>query len=228
MPRHSRLVVPGVPYHVTQRGNRRMPTFFCPEDYVRYLALLARWGVAAGVEILAFCLMPNHVHLVCIPAHKDALALAMGEIHRRYTQAVNKRQGWTGCLWQGRFHSVPLDEPHFYAAVRYVELNPVRAGLVQAAWDWPWSSARAHVLGLKDGIIDPKALTDRWGNWTEVLQQAPGDDEIERLRRHERSGLPLGAEPFVAGLELNSGRMLRPGKRGPRFQRSHQSEQELA
>ena len=129
MARLARLVVPGLPHHVTQRGNRRQQTFFCEEDYAAYVELMADWCKERGVEIWGYCLMPNHVHLIAVPRSEEGLARAVGEAHRRYTRRINFREKWRGYLWQGRFASFVMDEPYLLAAARYVELNPVRAGL---------------------------------------------------------------------------------------------------
>jgi putative transposase len=129
MARLARVVAPGLPHHVTQRGNRRQKTFFSPADYRLYRSLMAEWCGREGVEIWAYCLMPNHVHLIAVPEREDALQRAIGEAHRRYSRAVNLREGWRGHLWQGRFASFPMDQDHLLAAARYVELNPVRAGI---------------------------------------------------------------------------------------------------
>jgi len=147
MARIARVAVPDWPHHVTQRGNRRMQTFFGEADYRAYLSLVSEWCSRHGVAIWAYCLMPNHVHLIAVPAAAEGLARALGEAHRRYTRQVNFREKWRGYLWQGRFGSVAMDEPHLLAAARYVETNPVRARLVASAEDWPWSSAAAHVSG---------------------------------------------------------------------------------
>jgi len=147
------LVVPGLPHHITQRGNRRQQTFFCQEDYAAYLELLADWGGERGVEVWAYCLMPNHVHLIAVPGSEDGLGRAIGEAHRRYTRRINIREKWRGYLWQGRFACFVMDEPYLLAAARYVELNPVRAGLVADAAEWPWSSARAHLSGRDDRLV---------------------------------------------------------------------------
>src|SRR6185503_8599863 len=152
MPRLARLVVPDIPHHVTQRGNRRQPTFFSDEDYRLYLHLLGEWSRRAGTAVWAWCLMPNHVHLILVPSHEDGLRAALAEAHRRYTRRINAREDWRGHLWQSRFASFPMDEDHLLACARYVELNPVRAGLVARPEHWRWSSARAH-LGLgRDGV----------------------------------------------------------------------------
>ena len=122
---------------------RRQPTFFRPEDYQAYLDLMAAACIEHGLEVWAWCLMPNHVHLVVVPDAPESLAVGIGRAHWRYTRAINFRENWRGYLWQGRFSSCPMDGPHTLAAARYVERNPVRAGLVAQAWDWPWSSAAA-------------------------------------------------------------------------------------
>ena len=163
MARLPRLVLPGLPYHVTQRGNRRQPTFFGEEDYALYLKLLRFWCAKAETAVWAWCLMPNHVHLVLVPARPEGLAAALAPAHRRYTWEINQRQGWRGFLWQSRFASCPMDEAHLHACLRYVELNPVRAGLVARPEQWRWSSARAHLGLAADGLtdLDPRRRADR-------------------------------------------------------------------
>jgi len=163
MPRKARLVVPGVPHHVTQRGNRRQRTFFSPADYRLYLSIAAEAFADAGVEAWAYCLMPNHVHLVVVPRCPEGLAEAVGSTHRRYTRCINGREGWTGFLWHGRFASSPMEEKHLRDCVRYVGLNPVRAGLVTDALAWPWSSVAAHVEGRADPLINPAPMRERLG-----------------------------------------------------------------
>jgi putative transposase len=158
MARIARLVVSAVPHHVTQRGNRRQTVFFGDHDYRAYLALLAEHTRAADVAVWAWCLMPNHVHLMLTPPSPDALRAALAEAHRRYSRMVNFREGWRGYLWQGRFASCPMDEAHALSAARYIELNPVRARLAAQPQDWPWSSARAHLTGTGDGLTAIAAL----------------------------------------------------------------------
>lgn len=201
-----------MPHHVTQRGNRRQQTFFAKGDYALYAGLLAQFCGAYGVEILAYCLMPNHVHLVAVPVRTDGLRWALGEAHRRYTAQVNRREGWTGYLWQGRFRSCPMDERHTMAAVRYVERNPVRAGLVIEAWDWPWSSAKAHVAGRDDGLVRVQPLLGKIGDWAEFLRLPDGD--LGGIRKHSSSGRPLGDPEFVEKCERLTGRDLRLGRPG--------------
>ena len=136
MARLARVVAPRVAHHVTQRGNRRLDTFLCDDDYRAYRALLAEFCAAAGVACWAYCLMPNHVHLILVPADEDGLRAALGEAHRRYTRRINLREGWRGHLWQERFHSFPMERAWLLDAARHVELNPLRAGLVKRARQW--------------------------------------------------------------------------------------------
>jgi putative transposase len=168
MARLARVVAPGVPHHVTQRGNRRQQTFFNDEDYALYRELIAESCRAAGVSVWAYCLMPNHVHLILTPSDPDGLRAALGEAHRRYSRHVNFREGWRGYLWQGRFASAAMDERHLMACARYVEMNPVRARLAVGAEDWPWSSARAHLAATGDGLVDVRPLLDRAADWRGV------------------------------------------------------------
>ncbi len=216
MARLARVVVSGLPHHVTQRGNRRLETFFCDEDYAAYRGLVARFCRQASVAVWAYCLMPNHVHLILVPADEAGLRRALGEAHRRYTREINLRQGWRGHLWQERFHSFPMDEGHLLAAARYVELNPVRAGLVRLAEDWPWSSARAHLAGRDDLLVDVAPLLAPAPDWRAFLAEAGAADELETLRRHGRTGRPLGTPAFVERLEAQLDRILTPGRPGPK------------
>ncbi len=210
MPRQPRLVVPGVAHHITQRGNRRQTTFFRAFDYEVYRQLLAEQCQKESVAVWTYCLLPNHVHLIAVPSSEGSLARAVGEAHRRYTTMVNRREGWTGCLWQGRFASFAMDEAHLYVATRYVLLNPVRAGLVERAEEWPYSSVQAHLGGAEDDLVDLKGLAGRVESWSSVLANSPSWSERSRLRRHERSGRPLGDERFLDEVAAATGRDLRP------------------
>ena len=127
MARIARIVAPGYPHHITQRGNRRQRTFFNESDYSAYIDLMAEWCERCGVEIWGYCLMPNHTHLIARPEKIDSLSSAIGEAHRRYSRMINFREGWRGYLWQGRFSSFVMDEAHLIASIRYIERNPVRA-----------------------------------------------------------------------------------------------------
>ena len=214
MARLARIVAPGLPHHVTQRGNRRLETFFSKADYQAYIGLLAESCAKAATEVWAYCLMPNHVHLILVPSHSDGLRAALGEAHRRYTRRINQRQDWRGHLWQERFHSFPLDEPHLAAAVRYVERNPVRAGLAKRPEDWAWSSARAHLDGRDDALVRVAPLLERFPDWRGYLSDDVDAAALKTLRQHGRSGRPLGSERFVAKLETELGRHIGAGRRG--------------
>jgi putative transposase len=220
MARLARAVAAGVPHHVTQRGNRRQPTFFRPADYRLYRALLAEACETAGVAVWAYCLMPNHVHLLLVPEEPSGLARTLGEAHRRYSSAVNARQGWTGYLWQGRFASCPLDPEHALAAARYIELNPVRAGLARTPAAWPWSSARAHLKGRDDGLVSVGPLLAEVPDWRGFLEGGLDPAAADALRLHTRTGRPLGSDAFLDRLEGQLGRRLRPARRGPKPRRS--------
>lgn len=214
MPKFARLVVPGCPHHIIQRGNRRQKVFFSDEDRVFYLKLLKRHADKFGIAIQAFCLMENHVHLIAVPKEKTSLARGIGEAHRQYTNIINSREGWTGYLWQGRFISFPLDETHHFAALRYVERNPVRAGITRRAWDYPWSSARAHVLKQLEIIeLSPQNPFDI-DDWRDYLSEADDEGFMKSIERHEASGRPLGSDDFLKGLELLTGRKILPRQRG--------------
>jgi len=216
MARIARVVVPGIPHHITQRGNRRMQTFFNNHDYQAYVRLMAEWCREFQVKVWAYCLMPNHVHMIAVPEREDSLRRAIAEAHRRYTRVVNFRERWRGHLWQGRFASFPMDEKYLLAAARYVELNPVRAGLVEDPCAWRWSSAAAHVNGEDDTLVVVSPLRGMVGNWRDFLDRKDEQKEFELVRRHERTGRPLGEEGFIEGLERLLQRTLRPQKRGPK------------
>ncbi len=212
MPRVARVVVPGVPHHVTQRGNNQLDVFFAEDDHPAYLEILGQQAQRFGVVIHGYCLMTNHVHLVLTPKTEQALALAVGRTHWRFSQYINRFHGRSGHLWQNRFYSCPLDDDHFWTAMVYVERNPVRARIVRKAWRYPWSSAAAHISGKdKTGLLD----LDDWHArkppaWEPLLSQ-PQDAAIqETLRRHLGRGRPLGSDKWLARLEARLGRRLRP------------------
>lgn len=214
MPRMPRLVVPGYPHHVTQRGSRRQVTFFRPNDYRAYRQLLADAKASAGIEVWAYCLMPNHVHLIVVPVRGDSLAALFREAHRRYTRRVNLREGWRGHLWQERFHSSVMDEAHLLAAVRYTELNPVRAGLCHHPMDWAWSSVHAHCAGSDDALVTVKPMLDRIHDWPRYLRTDSDPSQLNAIRQHAKTGRPLGGDAFVRQLEDLTGRRLRLAKPG--------------
>jgi putative transposase len=178
--------------------------------------LIAAAKREAGVAVWAYCLMPNHVHLVVVPARSNSLSALFGEAHRRYTRKVNDRDGWCGHLWQERFHSCVMDERHLVAAVRYVEMNPVRAGLCRVPEDWRWSSVHAHLAGSDDALVTAKPMLDRVTDWPAYLRAGSSPCELEAIRSNSRTGRPLGEQPFVEHLEALTGRELKPKKSGPK------------
>ena len=214
MARIARIVIPGYPHHVTQRGNRRQTTFFRDSDYQLYVYLMSEFCRKARTEVWAYCLMPNHVHFVMVPTTENGLRDAIGEAHRRYTTNINLRKSWRGHLWQERFHSFPMDESYLLAAVRYIELNPVAAKLCAKPEHWPWSSAKAHLSGTDDILVRSKPMLNRIASWSEFLQQPNDPQKITNLRVHSNTGRPLGSDGFIARLSQIVGSDVRPKKRG--------------
>ena len=220
MPRRPRVVVPGIAHHITQRGNNRQPVFDTSEDRALYLDLLSRHAVRHGAHILAYCLMTNHVHLVMVPDGPHSLARTLRQAHSEYALAVNRMQGRSGHLWQCRFFSCPLDRSHLENAIRYVDLNPVRAGLVEVAQAWSWSSARAHT----DAVLRDEVLACGWreylphgwnfGRWKEMLATSADAASCDAIRRATQNGEPLGPRDFVVQLERRLNRRLKVGARG--------------
>ena len=216
MARLARVVIPGYPHHVTQRGNGRARTFFSDDDYALYRDMLAASCRAAEVEIWAWCLMPNHTHLILVPSDADGLRRALAPVHRRYAGIIHARRKRTGHFWQGRFGCVAMDEAHLAAALRYVALNPVRARLVDRARAWRWSSVRAHLAGRDDGVTVLAPVRERYPDFANFLSEEADAGMIERLRRAETIGRPLGDRKFLDAAERKTRRVLRPAKRGPK------------
>lgn len=214
MARLARIVLPGYPHHIIQRGNRRQDVFFVEDDYQYYLDLLKEWCAKEDVEIWAYCLMTNHVHLIVMPEIKSNLAKAIGGVHRRYTCMVNRRENWKGYLWQGRFSSYPMDENWLLKAAAYAELNPVKAGMVKNAEDYRWSSIHAHLAGEDiNGIINAEKLLSLTGDWRNYLKQAQSDS-VQEFERHERTGRVLGSSGFIEKAEMILQRELKKKKPG--------------
>jgi putative transposase len=216
MARLARVVIPGHPHHVTQRGNGGARTFFGDDDYALYRDLLAAHCRAAAVEVWAWCLMPNHVHLILVPTNQDGLRRALARVHRAYAGIIQARRKRSGHFWQGRFGAVAMDEDYLAAALRYVALNPVRARLVGRAQDWRWSSTRAHLRGRDDGLTALQPIKDRFPRFADLLAAELDSELFERLRAAESIGRPLGSDRFLARLERRTGRTLKPARRGPK------------
>ena len=217
MARRARMIIPDIPHHVTQRGNRRERIFFEEGDEQVYLDLMSAQLKRYGVACWAYCLMPNHVHLILTPSDEAGLARAVGEAHRRYTGFVGARGRWTGHLFQGRFGSVAMDEDHLLAAFRYVARNPVKAGLVARAQDWRWSSAAAHIAGKSASLVDVEPGLERIADFAAFLEEtAEVDPRWSALLKAEGAGWPVGAKEWIADLEARHASVLTPQKRGPK------------
>lgn len=217
MPRHSRIVIPNIPHHVTQRGNYRQNIFESNSDYEKYSLWVNEYAAKYKLEVLAYCLMSNHVHFIVVPSKEDALARVFNTIHMRYAQYVNKKLKATGHLWQGRFFSCVLDEEHLYRAIRYVETNPVRIKAVKKAWLYKWSSAGLHVNEGEYGPIKLTAARLEWMSkekWKDYLGEAD-EDMCKEMRLKTSRGLVVGEGSFIQKLEKRLGRSLRclnPGR----------------
>ena len=219
MSRVARIVVPGLPHHVTQRGNRRAEIFESDQDRETYLRFLRTYCGKRELSIWAYCLMPNHIHLVAVPAKESSLSHGLRDTHTVYAMYFNSRTQMSGHVWQGRFFSCPLDESHLWAAVRYVEVNPVRAGMVESAETYPWSSAAAHCGLREDAVLStsfpPDGVIDDWGAWL----REPLEDEAEThssIRQQTHTGRPCGSSEFLDQVETLLRRKLRPKPPGPK------------
>jgi len=224
MPRQARVVAVDVPHHITHRGNNRQDVFLSDEDRRRYQDLFRDQLGPCGIDLLGWCWMTNHVHLIAVPRREDSLSRLVMNVHSRYAQALNRRYRRSGHLWHSRFFSCILGPGHLQAALLYVDRNPVRAGMTGEAAAWEWSSATAHAAG-KDaaGLLSPKALEAYGGceNWEARLRDPVGAQTLARLRDATNSGRPFAESTFVEELERRLGRSLRPGSPGrPRKTRS--------
>jgi putative transposase len=206
-------VEPELAYHVTQRGSNRQRVFFSPMDYRMYLSLVGEQLEDAGVSVLAYCLMTNHVHWIVVPSRPDSLAVLFRRVHGRYSQYLNTRRRRTGHLWQSRYFSCPLSDTHLWSAVRYVEQNPCRAQMIVRPEDYRWSSAGAHLLGTAEQskLIDQEfwRLGGGTEGWKQLHASADSPAEIQLLRRCTYSGRPFGSEEFVQQLEARFQRVWR-------------------
>ncbi len=229
MPRISRAIAIGYPHHITQRGNYRQTVFAEKGDYVRYVELLAGFAPKYGLEIWAYCLMPNHVHFIGVPGRQESLARTFNTVHMLYAQYFNRKRNATGHLWQGRFFSCVLDERHLYAAVRYVEMNPVRAGIAQAPQDYPWCSAKSHmdVAGVEDKILSGRCfLTETVKDWGQYLGQDQDREATAGIIKATKIGRPCGKEDFVRQIEglLNRRFMTLPRGRPLKMEKEEERE----
>ena len=217
MPRLARIVIPGVPHHIVQRGNNRQDVFFVDDDRKAYLSFLQDHAERFGLQIWGYCLMTNHVHLIATPASEESLAKAVGRTHFRYSQYINRFHKRSGHLWQGRFHSCALDEGHFWTAMRYVEQNPVRAGMARKAWEYAWSSGPAHVSKeAQDDLLDLASWQEVMDgpDWRKLVGRRVRKEERAFLRKNTYRGWPLAGDGALAKFEKLLGRRVRPLTRG--------------
>ena len=207
MSRVARIVAPRLPHHVTQRGNRQANIFLSDEDRYACLRYLHQYSQKHGFRVWAYCLMTNHVHIVGVPSTEESLSRTFRDAHTVYAMRFNKVNGTSGHLWQGRFNSCPLDENHLWAAVRYVERNPVRAGLVRHACEYAWSSAQAHSRVRADKLLDPgfppENVIEDWADW---LMDEDDPALVHMVRHRTEKGTPCGNAAFVRTVQE---RMLR-------------------
>ncbi len=212
MPRLARSVFANMPHHITQRGNRREDVFFDDQDRATYLKWLREYAAEHRVEIAAYCLMTNHIHLILIPSTEDGLQSVLKPLHMRYAQAINRARGQQGHVWQGRYFSSVLDGDYFRSCLRYIERNPVRARLVRKAENYKWSSARGHCGLVVDPLLKAKSswrsdLADI-RNWSQWLAEPDADEALLVLRRNAMMGLPCGSDSFIRKLEKQAGRAM--------------------
>ena len=217
MCRIARVVFPGSPHHITQRGIRRFDIFRDDEDRNFYLKLFAESSRRFGLRVCAYCLMTNHVHFVAIPERKDSIWKTFHRCHGVYAVRFNIKYALAGHLFQGRPFSSVLDERHFWAAIRYVERNPVRAAIVERAEEYAWSSAIAHCRRTPDRLLDPTwTTTDEIDNWAEWLRGEEADESLRRIRTNTFTGRPCGDDHFVRHIEKATGREFQRRKPGPK------------
>jgi len=216
MARFARVMFEDWPFHLTHRGNHRKRVFRSDDDRRTYLRLLDHSAKKFGMRIWAYCLMDNHVHIVAVGKQRLSISTALGNTHRACSRLRNQETGVTGHLWANRFFSTALDEPHLWAAARYVELNPVRARIVDEATEYQWSSARAHAGLRLDPLLDPQRRfpgpIDDWAAWLKIGLE---EQTAARLRANTSTGRPTGSDEFVRNIETRLGRRLGPRQRKP-------------
>lgn len=216
MPRIARIIAPGLPHHITQRGNNRATVFFDDEDRETYIKLLAGYTKKHQVRIWAYCLMGNHIHLLAVPDTETALARGIGLTNQLYTQYINRKLGQSGRVWQNRFFSCIVEnEQYLWAVARYIERNPLKPNLATAPEEYRWSSARAHISGVHDPLLysDSWLSSDERNAYKEFVSLA--DDEIDKaIRRATNTGRPFASESFIDSLEQQMSQVLRPGRPG--------------
>ncbi len=216
MPRIARIVAPGYPHHVTQRGNNRTRVFFDDEDRRTYLSILSLYAQKNSLELWAYCLMDNHFHLLVVPENENSLAKGVGLTNQIYTQYLNRKRGQSGRIWQNRFFScIVEDNQYLWAVARYIECNPVKAGLVGAPEEYLWSSAKAHLINTKDPLLHTPSWLDLTDYQAYVGFIRKSDSEADMaIRKATSTGRPFGTESFLEKMEFKLGQSLRRKKPG--------------
>lgn len=217
MARTARIVIPGIPHHITQRGNNKQQVFWDDEDRQTYLDILVKQSSKYHFDLQGYCLMSNHVHIIGVPREPDSLSKAVGRTNYTYTQYINKRYERSGHLWQNRFFSCPMDTSHTFSALQYVEQNPVRAGLEVHALNYQWSSAREHCGLIEDKRILKTSLVEaRFSpqEWRELLSIPVSELIANEIRDSLKTGQPLGDEAFTSSVEAKLGKPIRPNPVG--------------
>ena len=229
MPRRARLLVPGVPVHLIQRGNNRSACFYAEDDYRFYLEHLAEQATKHGCALHAYCLMTNHVHLLMTPQHKDSLGQLMKALGQRYVQYVNRTYRRSGTLWEGRFRSFLLqEETYVLACYRYIELNPIRAAMVAHPAEYRWSSYRGNAQGETNALLTPHPLyrslgsdgAERQANYRELFRCELDPGLIDEIRLATNGNFALGNSLFIDQIEQALGRRAARGKPGRPFKQA--------
>lgn len=216
MARLPRLIVPGIPHHIVQRGNRNQTVFFSDSDRYRYMLLIRNAACEYGISFLSWCLMDNHVHLIAIPEMEKSFASCFRKAHSQYSYYVNSQHDWRGHLWQCRFHSSPLGPSYLYNAIRYVEQNPVRAGMTLNPWDYRWSSAGFHTGQRKYDLLLHSTLNVHIDidNWQEYLSINPETVQTLKIRKAAKMNSPVGKQWFIKRIVNTHGENSVPNARG--------------
>jgi len=216
MPRIARIIAPGYPHHITQRGNNRGTVFFDDEDRRTYLKLLAGHAQKHDLRLWAYCLMDNHLHLLVVPGTETALARGIGLTNQMYTQFLNRKLQQSGRVWQNRFFScIVQNDQYLWAVARYIEGNPIKAGLVECAESYRWSSAQAHILGSYDPLLNESSWLSpqERGSYAQFVRGK--DDKTDNaIRRATRNGRPFGSDSFMDMLESQLNQPVKAGKPG--------------
>jgi putative transposase len=219
MPRIARVIATGYPHHITQRGNNRATVFFDDEDRQTYLKLLAGYAEKHHFQIWAYCLMDNHIHLLAVPETENSLARGIGLTNQVYTQYLNRKMKQSGRIWQNRFFSCVVEnDQYLWAVARYIERNPLKAGLAENAEAYHWSSAKAHVTGAANTLLTAAPLLSPQDQGSYADYILTEDEETDNaIRRATRTGRPFGSNNFVDLLEFQLKQPLKARRRGRPF-----------